>query len=229
MRRRNLLLGLGSLLVSTSAFIASGAFGNTDDENDGNWTQTSNIHSGEEGSVHVQAIGDLQADGHYLPDDALDGIQITNSGIIQTDEDGLLEAIEIGSVNAQSTTGIGRTNIDGTAREDAAAFVIANVGGQRDDVDSGRSVAIRVGLYGDDAVASETRIETEGVRFPYTVPQTGQSGNDLLAVNGVEISPTQVICVTIEIDSQNTDSFDEIETIGLTAEDPYQEEEEEMD
>ncbi len=223
MRRRNVLLGFGALVFGSGSFIASGAFGSDIDGSQGNWVEANQFEGESTGEVRVQTITNIESSDHRFDELERDDIGVTNSSIIREDDGGFLEGISFESVNADSTTRVGRLDGRGNVDPRNTAFLIANLGGVGTDSSVGETVEIRLQLYDGSAMEESSIIQPGGaVRFPYTIPDHEQHG-ELLAEDGVVLNPEEILCVAVEINADNADIFDRIEAIGLTIRQPADE------
>ncbi|MDJ1433729.1 hypothetical protein [Halostagnicola sp. A-GB9-2] len=222
MQRRNLLIGLGALGFGSSKFIASGAFGGDQDGSRGNWVQTSEIDGSTSGDVRVQTIADLDNTDHRFQALGRDEIGVSRSSIIQEDDSGFLQHIAFESVNLDSTTRVGRLARQGIVDPGNVAFIIANLGGVETET-RGEPVELHLRLYDGTPTDESSVVQPNGaVKFHYTIPERGRSG-DLLQESGVVVDPRELLCVAVEVNARGTETYDRIESVGLRVRQPTNE------
>ncbi|AHG01248.1 hypothetical protein HALLA_02400 (plasmid) [Halostagnicola larsenii XH-48] len=219
MRRRNVLLGIGSVVFASGSFIVSGAFETQADAERGNWVQANRIDGESGGEVSVRTIANPDAMKRRFREDLGDGIGVTRSSVVQADDNGLLRGIEFESVNADSLTRVGRFD-GGTVDPSAAAFLIANHSGVDADSGIGQSVELSLRLYDGTPLEESAVVQaTDAVAFPYTLPEREQHG-ELLEEDGVVVAAGETVCVAIELRAGETERYEQIEAVGLTIREP---------
>lgn len=144
---------------------------------------------------------------------------IVPSSVVRGTIDGFFSGVRATDANKNAVSTVGRLQ-DGYPNGDVA-FIIANVG-PAEDGDPPGSVSVNARLFADEDV-----LETEQLRFPYRVVDSGggevSSGENLFAAGGVTLANGHIIEVVIVIDTrdivrQDDDSkLEQINTIQFTA------------
>ncbi|MGM0605468.1 MAG: hypothetical protein ACQETB_07320 [Halobacteriota archaeon] len=228
-----MLIGLGTIVLGSSGFIASGAFTFGSQGSVGqNWVQVddadvdvdpeTDAEASPSGETRIQLVTDPANAGNRVSNLAWDGV-LSESAFVRGDGDGFLSAIDMSITNRRAVSRIGQVAADGTAG-DRAAFLVANVGGVGNPGIDGRTVDLRIDLFDgrtddpDDAIAP-----TDQLRFPYRTARasgggeaTAGRGRDLLGTV-VRLVPRQILEVAIEVDSRTgTDELDRVGSLGVS-------------
>ena len=226
MERRRFVIGVATVVLGGSGFVASGAVdveslgssGGTgwvalaepdvtdveemdvDDEGDSDDDDSDADTGGTD--VRVQAIVDRNGGGSNRGDRLSQAPTVVNSEFIRTNDDGLLAEIDLHSMNPNATTRIGRLEGSGEHVENQeVAFIIGNVSGLGIAGDSGRRVNVTLLAFSDDE--TEEEFSPSGLSFPWALDQN-TSGDNLLGQT-VELAPGEAIGVSIVVDGTEAD------------------------
>lgn len=241
MERRRFVIGLATVVLGGSGFVASGAvdvdsLGSSggagwvalaepdvaevddiavdDDEPD---DEEEDPDADEErGEVRVQAIVDRSGGGSNRGEWVPQAPTVVHSDFVRTNDDGLLAEIDLHSMNPNATTRVGRLDGSGEQPQDQeVAFMIANVGGLGVAGDPGRRVRVTLLAFADEA--GEETFEPNGLRFPWALDRNN-AGENLIG-EMVELRQGNAIGVSIVLDGNAADRNTEaLSLIGLGVE-----------
>lgn len=230
MQRRQFLLGLGTLVLGGSGFVASGAvdvesigssggqgwvaLDDPDIDEPDDVTVDDDVEEDEEhdpgGEIRVQIVTDPGGGGPNRTDRLEERPRIVPSRFVHGNEDGFLGGIDLDSMNVDSETWIGRTAGPERRRDQEVAFMISNVGGVGQPDRGGQTVDIAFATFADPDARDP--IETDALRFPWTVDE--RTGGDNLAWETVRLSPRESIGVSIIVDGSDR-AAERVQSIGV--------------
>lgn len=227
MDRRRFTIGMATIILGGSGFVASGAFGLDMsgsrgqgwvrlDEPDIDESDLEDVDEEDEetGEIRVQVVrtpgpgnrvGRLSVHPHPV-----------SSDFVFEDNDGFLEGLDLGGMNVQAETQIGRLTGSGAEpSQQEVAFMIGNVGGVGQAGVDGQEVTVTMNLYG--ANGSEEPIQTDAIRMPWAIDRE-RAGDNLLNER-IRLPPRSTIGVSIVVDGSAQDSnLEAIQQMGITVE-----------
>ena len=243
MKRRRLVIGLGTLVIGGSGFIASGAVdvGSLGSGGRG-WTQVDLADIEEEteedpaepddpddpeedeeeeeehdpgGEIRIQLVTNPDGGGRNRVFRLGNLPQMAQSSLVISDDNGFWDGIDIEAANRRGATRIGGLAGNGVAQP-PFAFLIANVGGVGQPDRGGQRVQLRMDLYPtDDPSDPDDAISVDALRMPYFL-DSRRRGDDLLG-QPIRLSPRQFIGVSVIIDGrEDTSQLNRVESIGIS-------------
>lgn len=247
MQRRRFILGVGTIVLGGSGFVASGAVDVNSIGSSGGqgWVEldspdvdepdsvapgdsSDDDDEGEDhdpgGEIRVQIVRGVQDGGANRTHRLTERPRFVESSHVRGDEDGFLEGIDLGSMNVDAETWIGRTAGPQRRSNQEVAFMIANVGGVGDPSRGGQAVDITFDMFSDEA--AEQPIQTDALRFPWAIDD--RRGGDNLVRNTVRLAPRESIGVSIVVDGSDR-AAERVRAIGVKVERIETEEEAEQD
>lgn len=230
------MIGLGTIVMGSSGFIASGAVdvgslgsggrgwsqidpADIDEPTDDTPAEPREPDDDDEhdpgGEIRIQLVTDPQGGGRNRVFRLSNIPPMASSGLIRGDANGFLDEIDLRSVNRRGETRIGGVRGNGSAQP-PAAFLIANVGGVGQPDRGGQRVELRVDLYDTDRPSSpDDAITVDALRMPYFLDHQ-RHGSDLIG-HPIQLSPRQIIATSVVIDGRdNTRNLGNVSTIGVS-------------
>lgn len=236
MRKRRFVIGLGTIVLGGSGFIASGAvdvdsIGSSGGQgwvslDDPDIEEAEDVEDLEEdadddapddhdpeGEVRVQTIVDPQGGGANRANRLADPPRVVRSDFVGGDEEGFLDRLNFERMNVGAETHIGRLDGDGVRPGDQeVGFFIANVGGVGQTGVNGQAVDLSVHLFVDP---DQAPVNPDGLRFPWSIDR-GTAGDDLIDEQ-VRLGPRETLGVSIVLDGSEVDRVVEnISLIGMS-------------
>lgn len=236
MKKRRFIIGLGTIVLGGSGFVASGAVDvdslvssggegwvSLDDpdiedaevdelDEDPEATDEEPDDHDPAGEIRVQTVVDPAAGGRNRTNRLSEVPRVVRSDSVEGDDDGFLNRLDLVGMSRANTTWIGRLDGDGArTSEQEVAFFIANVGGVGQTGVSGQAVDLTMRMFADP---DADPVNPDGIRFPWAIDR-GTAGDDLTDTT-VRLGPRQTLGVSIVLDGPAADRLVEnLSLIGL--------------